>query len=125
MMYFRWISKWEQWRPEIEALTSDTIPTPLRKFLPFVFQRTISKQLKAHGMGRRPESEIVAYGRADLQVVNKMLGDKDFLLGDQFSLVDATAFACLANFLYSPLDTPFRTYIQQSPGLIKYCERIK
>ena len=63
-MHFRWIVQFKQWRVEIEKITG--LPLPLRKMMPFVFQRKVSQQLLALGINSRAQDEIVSLGEAEL-----------------------------------------------------------
>lgn len=53
------------------------------------------------------------------------LADKPFMLGQAPSSLDATAYAFLANLLWSPVDSPIRRHALARPTLEAYCQRMK
>ena len=57
--------------------------------------------------------------------LQRLLADKPFMLGDQPSSLDATAYAFLANLLWAPVDSPIRDHARSRPTLEAYCQRMK
>ena len=61
---------------------------------------------------------------SDLRAVEAQLGDKDFMLDDQPRELDATAYAFLANTVCKNFEMPMRTYVESSPKLMAYIDRV-
>jgi glutathione S-transferase len=101
------------------------LPIPLRWIVPPLFKRAFQKQLHARGMGRHDEEVIVAQGKADLDALSQLLGDKPYLLGDQPSSFDACVFGFLGVSLYVAGDNPLYTYGASLENLMRYCERMR
>lgn len=50
---------------------------------------------------------------------------KPFMLGEQPTSLDATAYAFLANLLWAPVDSPIQRHAQARPTLEACCRRMK
>jgi glutathione S-transferase len=57
-------------------------------------------------MSRHTESEVFDLGKKDLTSLSDFLGDKPFFMGEQPTILDATAFGLLANVLWCPRGVP-------------------
>lgn len=123
VLYTRWFT------PSGWALTRDVffggMRWPLGAIVPPLARRGLRRQLWGHGMGRHPEDQIMALGRADILAVAEFLADKPFLLGDRPSAADACAFAFLANLLWAPLESPLKLQAAALPNLDAYCRRMQ
>jgi glutathione S-transferase len=102
-----------------------TMPIPVRWILPTVAGRAFSKQLYARGMGRHPEEVIIAQGKADLDALSQMLGDKRYFFGDEPSSIDACIFGFLGVSVYVEGDNPLYNYAASKDNLMRYCERMR
>lgn len=102
-----------------------TMPIPLRWLVPRVLSRAFSKQLYARGMGRHAQDEIVDQGKADLDALSRILGDKPYLLGEEPSSIDACMFGFLGVSLYVEGDNPLYVYGASLENLMRYCERMR
>lgn len=101
------------------------LPIPLRWLVPTVLKRAFRKQLHARGMGRHSEEVIVAQGKADLDALSEMLGDKPYFLGDQPSSIDACIFGFLGVSVYVEGNNPLFRHAASLDNLVKYCERMR
>jgi len=102
-----------------------TMPIPLRWLVPSVLKRTFSKQLYARGMGRHTKEVIIEQGKADLDALSVLLGDKLYMMGDQPSAIDACVFGFLGVSLYVDGDNPLYQYGASRENLMRYCERMR
>ena len=101
------------------------LPIPLRWIVPPLARRGILSEMRGHGMGRHSVQEIHAIGCRDITAVAEFLADKPYMLGEQPSSLDATAYAFLANLLWAPVDSPIRNHALGRPNLETYCQRMK
>lgn len=111
--------------PERMAEFAQSAPFPVRYILPTVVGRAFRKQLHARGMGRHAEDVIVAQGKADLDAIAALLGDKPFMLGDRPSLLDACVFGFLGVSIYVEGDNPLFRYAASLENLVRYTERLR
>ncbi|CAD5374360.1 Glutathione S-transferase [Rubrivivax sp. A210] len=123
VVHTRWINE-AGWALTKEAFFA-AVPMPLRLLLPTLARRGLRAELRGQGMGRHGETEIHAIGCRDITAVADFLADRPFLLGDQPSSIDATAYAFLANLLWVPIDSPIKRQAQAQPNLEAYCRRMK
>jgi glutathione S-transferase len=84
----------------------------------------IREIMESHGIGRHTADEVQHLGLRDLRAVEILLGNKDYLLGDRPSGVDATLFGVLAEFIVPPLECEISDYARSSKTLSDYCDRI-
>ncbi len=101
------------------------MPVPLRWLVPAVLKRSFRKQLRARGMGRHSEDVIVAQGKADLDALAELLGDKTYFLGAQPASVDACVFGFLGVTVYVAGDNPLYRHAASLENLMRYCERMR
>ena len=122
LVHTRWIL------PTYQPLMTETwfgmIPKPLRGFITKSIFKQVKKNAVGHGIGRHSTEEIYAMGLSDLKAVEAQLGDKDFLLGDTPREIDATAYAFLENTRGDVFDSPVTDYVNNSPKLMAYIDRV-
>jgi len=122
MVYPRWV------RPEHRLLLTETwfgaIPKLLRGFIAGTIFKQVEKNAIGHGIGRHSEEEIYAMGLADLKAVEAQLGDKDYLLGDSPREIDASSYGFLDNTRGDIFPSPLSHYIESSPKLMAYIDRV-
>lgn len=101
------------------------MPVPIRWLLPTVVTRHFSKQLHARGMARHSEQVIIDQGKADLDALSELLGDKRYFMGDEPSTIDACVFGFLGVSAYVEGDNPLFRHAASLDNLMRYCERIR
>lgn len=123
MVYSRWID--ERYWPITRDTFFSHLKQPLRAILPIILQKKIRADLYKQGIGRHSTAEIYQLGIEDLSVLSTFLKSSAFLLGDEPTSIDASAYAFLANILEVPIASPLHDYAKTQPQLIAYCERMK
>ena len=102
-----------------------TMPAVLRWIVPRVLLKQLRSQLHARGLGRHAESEIIAQGKADLDALSRLLGDKRYFFGDRPSSIDACVFGFLGCSAYVAGDNPLFSHAASLENLKLYCERMR
>lgn len=120
--YFRWMV------PENFAKGPshffDDVPGPLREAISAEVLREVEQGMRANGVGRHTEPEIVAVALKSLSSLSQILGDRPFLMGVRPCGADATAFGVLAA-LYTPFfPCQLRTAALRFGNLTAYCDRL-
>lgn len=123
MFYFRWApdDAWAQLKPQFFG----HMPFPLKLFVPDLVRKESLRNMHGHGMSRHSDAEIAEMGRADLEAMSVLLGDRKYWFNDKPSTCDAMVFGFTVNLLYCPIPSPLKDQIHQYPNLIEHCERIK
>ena len=100
------------------------IPKPFTRPAAAMYSRQMERQLYARGLARHDPAVILAKGKADIDALEALLGDKPFLLGDRPVMVDVSAFGLIAPMARWPMQTPVATYIKTRPRLLAYLDRV-
>ncbi len=122
LVYSRWIDE-PNW-PITRAAYFDKLPPVVKQILPGVLRKGVLKKLEGHGMGKHTRDEIYTIGCRDLIALSGFLSDKAFFFGDRPTLLDATAYATVYNFLKVPMESPLRSQAQQLSNLVAFCDRM-
>lgn len=101
------------------------VPAPVRPLIQAVIRRNVRKNLHAHGLGRHDRTTIEALGLRSIASLSDILGDRPYLLGQNPSGADATAYAFVAATLCRVFETPLRTAVATSPNLVAYEARMR
>lgn len=101
------------------------VPFPLRNFVSQHFRKKFRKQLFARGILRHTPDIITAKGRADLDALSQILGDKPWLLGDKPSTVDMSMYGMVAPMIFSPIQTPVMQHARSVKNIVEFCERVR
>lgn len=122
-LYDRWVVD-EGW-----AITGPAyfgaLPRVIRRLVMRMVRRATIRQAHAQGIGRHSREEVYAFGGADLKTLSEQLGANDFFLGSQPSSVDASAYAFIANLLWTPIDSPLTRAAKGHANLVSYAGRMK
>lgn len=123
-MFTRWHYTDNNWQINKQAIFG-ALPRPIRFVIAPVYRRLIQKQIHGHGTGRLDDQEIFSLAKTDLDALARFLGDKTYVMGDQPSSLDASAYGFLANALDCPIESPIKDYALTKTNLRAYCQRIK
>uniref|UniRef100_A0A1I7TFP3 Failed axon connections n=1 Tax=Caenorhabditis tropicalis TaxID=1561998 RepID=A0A1I7TFP3_9PELO len=98
-----------------------------KNFIVKSFTSKVRGRAAAQGMGTFSKEEILEQCKKDLDALSVQLGDKPYLFGSSIKTIDATAFAHLAELIYTPQFSPeIKTYFEEkTPNLQAYVNRIK
>ncbi|EFO88615.1 hypothetical protein GCK72_006674 [Caenorhabditis remanei] len=98
-----------------------------KNFLVKKFASTVRGRAKAQGMGTFQKEEILDQTKKDLDALSTQLGDKKYLFGNSIKAIDATAFAHLAQLIYTPQFSPeIKTHLEEkTPNLLVYVKHIR
>jgi glutathione S-transferase len=120
--YFRWLIP-ENFARGPAHFFDDT-PDPMRSVVRKAALKDVRMALRANGIGRHSETEIVELAMRSLTAASAILGDQAFLMGDQPCGADATLLAMLAG-LYTPVfDSELRTRAERIGNLVAYTDRL-
>lgn len=119
IVYARWIDPagWEAYKP----IMNRAVPSLV---LPFI-RRKVGQTLHAQGTGRHKPEEIYAMAADDLAAVSQVLGDQPYLLGDQPSSFDATAFAMIESIRAFEAPSALRDAVLGDTRLLAYADRVR
>lgn len=102
----------------------DDAPEAIRETLRAEVQGRVKATMRAVGMGRHSEPEILMLGSRSLEALSVMLGDKPYLFGDAPHGVDATVFGVLAYVVAPRFDSDLARAAKRFPNLIAYVSRM-
>ncbi|KAI1701018.1 failed axon connection [Ditylenchus destructor] len=114
--------------------TEDGVAAHFRGFRKFIFKNFILRRMKsklmsqcrAQGIGRLTPGEVDMFARKNLKALSTFLGDKKYMMGDNFCTLDATVFGHLSMFYFCPLNKGLKDYMEHScRNLVDYLRNIK
>jgi glutathione S-transferase len=102
----------------------DGVPEEAREHAVQELENEVRQGLRAVGIARHTDAEIVALGARSLDALTVFLGDEPYLFGDAPTGVDAIAFALLAGILTPFFESPLRRCTEGYPTLVAYTARM-
>lgn len=91
----------------------------------WAFRDRIVAEFDGQGMGRRPDDEVLAFLKADLDALSTFLGDKPYLMGDKIRSIDASLYSTFRHIADSPWDWAGRDHANSKTNLVEYAGRIR
>jgi glutathione S-transferase len=123
MVYDRWFIE-ENWAWFKHVVLAD-FSKALRLFVAPIARRSVKKELLGHGIGLHSPEELHQIGIQDINAVSAFLGDKAFMMGDESSQVDASAYGAIANIIQTPVVSPVKEAGLKTSNLLAYCQRMQ
>lgn len=102
----------------------DDAPAAIRDQLRAGVKSQVTESLRAVGVGRHSEAEILELADRSLAALSAQLGDSPYLMGERPCGLDATAFAMLAAALTPFFDGPVRRRTESYGNLVAYADRL-
>jgi glutathione S-transferase len=122
MVYSRWVNL-ENWQTT-RSIYFSNMPPVVKQIVPGLLRKKVIKSLKGHGMGNHSAAEIDAIGQRDLLALANFLGAKPFFFGDQPTILDATAYGIVRNFVEVPYNSPLNQQAKQLDNLVAFADRM-
>jgi glutathione S-transferase len=122
LLYSRWID------PAGWAMMQrlfDPLPSPKRELVSEQQRESVRTRLLAQGLGAHAPDEIYGIGLRYLEAVEAQFGEQEFMLGENPTALDATAYGFLANLVDTHFDTPLNHRAQASAAFTAYCRRMR
>jgi glutathione S-transferase len=105
------------------AAMSQIIPMEILQQIGPGIVSTLKHHLFERGIYRHSPEQIDAKGRADVDAMVQILGDKNWFFGDRPTKADASAFGLLTLCVKSGLPGPTSTYVRAQPTLVRFVDR--
>jgi glutathione S-transferase len=100
-------------------------PLPIRGLIRRMVRKGVLKTLRAQGMGRHTDTEMLQLASKCLTSLSTILGDKAYLMGNKPCGADASVFAFSASILCPVFESAIRQEAETHENLVRYVERIK
>ena len=132
-VYLRWCvdEGFERYRPLLRDYALRSVPSWQRPLVPVIsplllprIRRYMIGQARQQGIGRHGVDEVVEIGKRGVQALATLLGQQDYLFGDEPSTVDASVFGQLHTLIRHPFPGPLQDYALAQPALVAYHDRI-
>jgi glutathione S-transferase len=122
---FYWVIVAERWRDTETAV--EQYPVMVGQPPEFVkaVVDSLLGELRGHGMGRHSADDVENIGKADLIALSDFLGENPYLLGEEPTSYDATAYSFVAHTIQPDYDSRMRRFIKTLPNLMQYWDRLK
>eukprot|EP01023_Acetabularia_acetabulum_P068896 TRINITY_DN9847_c0_g1_i7.p1 TRINITY_DN9847_c0_g1~~TRINITY_DN9847_c0_g1_i7.p1 ORF type:complete len:345 (-),score=35.21 TRINITY_DN9847_c0_g1_i7:783-1817(-) len=122
-VYFRWIP--DKTFQQVSAAFFAGMPFFVKPFIVPGLRKQVVENVKAQGIGRHSEKDILHLMDTSLKTVSTMLGDGMYITGEKAVPEDASMFAVLDNYLNDGFNTPMKQAIEKYPNLVNYVSRIR
>ena len=110
-------------KPFMMKAMFDGMPTEQAEAIFAVLQENAKKEMYGHGIGRHTQSDIYAFGKADLDAISNYLGTKRYFFGEELTSVDVAIVPVVASLILTPIDTEIALYARTKANLVAYIER--
>mmetsp|Transcript_46116 Transcript_46116/g.108224 ORF Transcript_46116/g.108224 Transcript_46116/m.108224 type:complete len:264 (+) Transcript_46116:84-875(+) len=125
-----WYCHWVRWcTDQFWSKTSPAffgnLPWPLRPIVSYMVRRDADAQNRAQGTGRHSSDELLKFTEQKLTTVSTFLGDKKYMMGNQISTLDFSAFGILANHMQGPWEHPILDVARKDKRLTDYVDRMR
>lgn len=122
LVYSRWIDP--AIAPTTRANIFSAVPGVIRGLVWAGAVRGVRKSLVGHGIGKHTQDEIYEFGCRDIAALSRILGDKDWLLGDQPCSADLTVWPYICTFSMPDVpDSPMARAVKADEKLLAYAAR--
>lgn len=109
----------------VEMMKGSGVPGPIAGPVTSLVTRSVRKSLDGQGHGRHSREEGLAIGREAIDALAAHLGDKPYMMGDEPTGLDATAYPMLLGNLAPAFTTDLRGYVEVHANLMGYVERMR
>jgi len=117
----RWIEE-HNWQVT-KAANFSGIPTLLRGFITKMVRKGAIAQVKGQGMGRHSAAERLARFETDIDAIETLLGDQDYLFGDKPTAADISTITALSFARAFTGPNELNDYLATKPKLNAYIDR--
>lgn len=81
---------------------------------------------KYRGLAKHTDDELWDFSNQDIKALSDFLGSSLFFFGDEVTSLDCTVFGHLSQFIYIPLPSPQKKYMQEEcANLVAFVERFR
>ena len=101
------------------------MPPLVRPLISAMVRRKVRAGLTGQGFGKLTDAEIVAKASKTVDASAAILGNKNFMLGDEPCGADASIYPSLAHTACPHFDIAIRDAVHQHPNLLAYIERMQ
>ncbi|MBV8508161.1 MAG: glutathione S-transferase family protein [Alphaproteobacteria bacterium] len=121
---FYWVIVAERWRDTKTAVEQyPVVVGQPPEFVKAVVDSLLG-ELRGHGMGRHSADEVENIGKADLIALSDFLGENPYLLGEEPTSYDATAYSFVAHTIQPDYHSRMKRFIKTLPNLMQYWDRL-
>jgi len=122
VVYANWIDE-TNW-PTVKAEFFAAVPEAMRDQVAEEVREHVRADLYAHGVGRHSQEEVYDLGTGDIAALAALLCDKPYFMGDEPTLLDATAHGILTSILIPQLTGPLKAETEKHANLIAFVDRM-
>ena len=121
IVYSRWIEE-QNW-PTIREVIFAPVPALMRKSIANKVRKEMKRTLYGQGLGRHSRAQIYDFARRDFEALAVILGDKDYLFGENPTRYDCSILPFIAGAFKTELPTPLVDIVKNLPNLHAYWAR--
>jgi glutathione S-transferase len=123
VLHTRWADDAE-W-PALAKQFKPIMPPVIGGLIINMIRKDTLRNVWGQGLGRHTVENVHAHGKADVDALATVLGDKPYLFGNTPTSYDATLFGTIANVLAHPPNSPIALHAKGKKNLVAFVERVK
>ncbi len=123
MLYSRWVDR-QNWKA-MRLHFMGHMPLPVRRIMAELVRLKVKRDLHSQGMGRHSAKDVYWAAKRDIRAVSTLIGENEFLFGDEPSSYDAVIYAFMTNIIDCELDSPLKEFGRSHDNLVAYCSRMR
>jgi glutathione S-transferase len=123
ILYTRWADDavWSEYGKQFKTL----VPPIIGGLIISMIRKDTLRNAWGQGISRHTLDNVVAHGRADIDALSVILGDKPYLFGGAPTSYDASLFGTVANVMAFPEDGPLAKHARSKTNLAAFVDRVK
>ena len=122
LVYDRWVPD-ASWAHIKNTFFGD-LPPIVRKIVPPIVRKSVVSSVRGQGIGRLSYQEMLERAKLDLAAIEDLLGDRNFLFGDELHAADVSSASVLVNMAASPQTSGLRECVRDNQTLVQYADRV-
>lgn len=121
-VYSNWVDN-NNWPISREAFFG-SLPTPVNYIVAPIVRRGVTKQLKAQGIARHSDTEILDIGKRSLDAISNLLGEQETMFGNRISSLDIAVYAMIATLCLENRESELGNLVKGYANLNAFAHRI-
>ena len=123
MVASRWLE--DDWFDNVRKGFFGNLPPVIGPLISFVARRQVKQTYNLHGLGRHSKAQQKWFARRDLQAIDAIVSQQQYIVGNRLTVYDFSVASLLAGILDNKPHTWLTKIAEEYPALAEYAERVQ